>query len=204
MSSNLFDADSFFACPLVWLGAVGILAMGVLGALTVERWRKPVLALLLITVLGVLAIPVLLPGRSVCQAPTPRTVAYQRLKRLAVALIIYRSDNDGHLPPTLGHLFSSVGEGRVFVTGSSGTPEPSSREDVDRGQCDFLYFGAGLVDSTDTFDAVVATTKPRTFVEEGYLCTLHCAGYVQTHTVIPQDVKETWDRHGVAVPESPE
>jgi hypothetical protein len=204
MPSGLFDADSFFACPLVWLGAVGVLAMGILGALTVKKWRKPVLALLLITVLGVLAIPVLLPGRSICQAPIPRGVASQRLKRLAVALIMYRNDNDRHLPPTLGDLFPYVGEGDAFVTGSSGTPGPSSREDVDRGQCDFLYFGAGLVASADTTDVVVATTKPRTFVEEGYLCTLHCAGYVQTHTVIPQHVREVWSKHGVAVPESPE
>jgi hypothetical protein len=202
MSSGPFGCDSLLACPLVWLGVLWILAIAALGVICVKKWPKPIHLLLLITVVGGLAISVLIPEPSM--APTPRIVTKRRLDQLGIPLVMYQQDNDGHLPPTLGHLFSSVGEGGAFVTGSSGTPEPSSREDVDRGQCDFLYFGAGLVDSADTTDVVVATTKPRTFMEEGYLCTLHCAGYVQTHTVIPQDVREVWNKHGFAVPESPE
>jgi hypothetical protein len=204
MSSGPFGCDSFLGCPLVWLGVLWSLAAAALGVICVEKWRKPIHLLLLITVLGGLAIAALFPAICIIVEPTPRVEVHRRLKQLATALVMYHQDNDGHLPPTLGHLFPPVDEGGAFVTGSSGTPEPSTREDVDHGQCDFLYFGAGLVDSADTTDVVVATTKPRTFVEEGYLCTLHCAGYVLIHTVIPQDVKETWDKHGVAVPESPE
>jgi hypothetical protein len=205
MSSGPFGCDSFLACPLVWLGVLWILAIAALSVICVKKWPKPIHLLLLITVVGGLAVCAFLPpGFPVGGERPPRVEAHWRLKQLATALVMYQQDNDEHLPPTLGHLFSYVDEGYAFVTGSSGTPEPSTREDVDRGQCDFLYFGAGLADSADNTDVVVATTKPRTFVEEGYLCTLHCAGYVQTHTVIPQDVREVWNKHGVAVPELPE
>jgi len=205
MSSGPFDAACLFACPRAWRGVAAILAMGVLGALSLRKWRKPVHLLLLIAVVGGLAVSAfLLPALPVGGEPSPRIVACRRLKQVGLALMMYQEDNDGHLPLTLGHLFPYVSSGYAFVIENSGTPEPSTREEVDRGQCDFLYFGAGLADSADTTDVVVATTKPQTLAEEGYLCVFHLAGYVRVHTVIPQDVRETWDRHGVAVPKSSE
>jgi hypothetical protein len=74
---------------------------------------------------------------------------------------MYVDDNRGHLPPTLGKLFPYIGDGRIFLGPGSLTPAPRSDVDVDAGQCDFIYNGAGMQASDeDANETVIIETKP--------------------------------------------
>jgi hypothetical protein len=202
MSEVANTGKALLACPLVWLAAGGLVAMGVLACLTVPRLRKPVLGVL--AALAVLAVMVPLISVTPPCGPHPyypgKEAGY-RLERIGVAVAHYFGSDDDRFPTSLGQLWSYVDDKGVFVIPGAGTPEPASGADVDGGGCDFLYFGEGLeVCCEDAGETVVATTTPR-FLKgpKGYVGVLYADFGVRVYTTVPADVQALWDEHGIRI-----
>jgi hypothetical protein len=177
--------------PLVWLGAVGIVALGVSTARASWAARGGLFSLSLIVLLSALGTALL-----VFCSPRYRTHplgsrAQVQLMCIGSAIRVYMFDHEYQLPTTLGATFPYLDSASLYTVDGSGTPEPENAEDVDSGHCDFLYFGGGMHDRANTDEGVLATTKPSIFESRGYVCVLQ-GGHVETYKTVPEPVKALW------------
>lgn len=116
--------------------------------------------------------------------------------QLGLGLLMYADDNDGELPPTLGAIFTPyVGYGSCYLVGRSGTPCPQSGQEVDDGQCDLLYFGAGKKLAECAKDEPLVTTKPILAKKAKYACVLCADGHAELHKPVPESLKAWWQQH---------
>jgi len=112
------------------------------------------------------------------------------LKQIGLGVIMFATDNNQRLPADLGAVFPYVGTYQVFITPGSGTRVPASAAQMRGGQCDYLYFGAGLATAgikTPT-RTPIACTKPG-LLPNNRVNVLYADGHVQGHANLPAEVK---------------
>ena len=150
-------------------------------------WKSPVGCLVAVfvtvgVVLGSLVIiSLLLPAFQRARRAAHVTHLAANLKQIGVALHTYALENDEHFPDDLGQLLDDgYTEGNVYVPPRSGTPQPSSGEDVRGGRCDLLYYGKGLTIQTCGPDTELVATKPEAL--RGHIAAIQGDGMVITRS----------------------
>lgn len=120
-----------------------------------------------------------------------------RMNQIAMALLMYADDNNGELPPTLGTIFSYYvgGDGGCYLVACSRTPRPQSGQEVDEGQCDLLYFGAGKRIEELGKDEPLVTTKPILAKKAKYACVLYADGVAKLYKPVPESIKAWWQQY---------
>ena len=112
------------------------------------------------------------------------------LKQIGLGMMMFADDNKQRFPADLGAVFPYVGSYQVFITPGSGTIVAASAAQLRGGQCDYLYFGAGLATAgiKNPSRTPIACTKPG-LLPNNRINVLYADGHVQGQVGIPPDVK---------------
>ena len=117
------------------------------------------------------------------------------MELIALAILMYAGDNEGHLPATMGGTFPYVSSGFSYLACCSKTSKPSSGRDVDSGLCGYLYFGAGQMRGKGGESEPIVTTRPEAATKDGYVCVAYRDGHVETHDSVPPRIKALWEAY---------
>ena len=180
------------AIPLL---ALVILALWMAAVLVKRRWGFPGLCVaggVAVLTAGALVWDLAHMGHQ----PPSWYMPLQNMKQIAIGLIMYADDNDRYLPQTFGTLFPYASEGEFYLSEGSTTRRPRSGLEVDEGQCDLLYFGAGRRIEECAMDEPLVTTKPIFAKKAGYAFAMYPDGHVELHRPVPESIKALWQQRG--------
>jgi hypothetical protein len=190
--------------PTVFIAIAAVLVVAGLVALAMEKSRRQAAPLLLVVAILAGAAAVVLwfmPARASTPEsglpPPPATPAQwhvvSNLKQIALVTIMYADDHRKQLPPDFGATFSYLQAGSVYVVPDSGTTPPTSAAEVNAGQTDVVYVGAGKkLPEQDREKILVAATSPDVFAKQGFVCTVYLDCHSEVHLSVPPNVEKAW------------
>ncbi len=132
----------------------------------------------------------LLPVLSKARDKARRVNDAGNLKQIGLACLMFSGDHNGDFPDDFGELVEQnyIMLGKVWICPATGTPEPTSAQQVRSGSnCDYVYVGKGLRDDDKNYSKVViAYTKPNSFVGK-WMNFLFIDGHVEGIAVTSAD-----------------